>query len=613
MRFFFFLFVFSFLNFQIISQVKFDANFESGNLAQVEKIDSTDFKVTTVEDIGGRWFYFRITGVKNKIISVTITNSDVNRALFSYDNKSYQRFSQTEAPYVNYFKKKFTHDTVFVAYYVPYTFSYLQKRIQQWSKSPYVKLDTIGYTPKGLPQQMLIITDFLIPDSSKYRVWIHARTHPGETPGSFHFDGIVQELLKNDEVIDYYRKKIIFYLVPFDNPDGVFYGRSRTNFYGVDLEREWDKSDSNTSPEVLHLKQKMQQLSKSKPFSIFLNLHSQASSNCTFWIHSAQSTSARFYRLENQFANLNTSDNPYFTPADYSHSNLHSYFPEGWLWNNYGEKVLALTYETPYDHYSTGYWVTNKNLFEIGARTIYSIGEFLELSTPKRIILDNSKAKITGNWIADTSGTKFFGKDYYISPAGNGQTKIEYSTGVVSKGMYDVYAWWQDSESFAFDAKFKIEFDGQTYIVQKTERTNGGQWNFIGEAKLLNDGIITITINNNASDTVEADAFRIIYRGDVSSVAEITPPKDFVLFQNFPNPFNPSTTIRFRLNKPGNVKLEIFNILGEQITLLVNTYLKRGTYQYIFNPMEYRLSSGVYYYRLSVNEKSITKPMVYLK
>ncbi len=609
-----YLLIFLFLTTALFAQIKFDANFESGNLASVEKIDSTDFKITTVEDIGGRWFYFRITGVKNKTIAVSVTNSDVDRAVYSYDNISYERFSDTEAPYVNYFKKKFLRDTVFVAYYVPYTFSYLQKRLKKWSASSFVRLDTIGYTPKGLPQQMLTITDFTKPDSTKFKIWIHARTHPGETPGSFHFDGIVRTLLRNDEVIDFYRKNIVFYLVPFDNPDGVYYGRSRTNYYGVDLEREWDKPDDKTSPEVLHLKNKMRELGKEKAFSVFLNLHSQASSNCTFWIHSAQSTSERFYRIENQFANLNTSDNQYFTPKDYSYSNLRSYFPEGWLWNNYGEKVVALTYETPYDHYSTGYWVTNDNLYEIGERTVYAIGEYLKLSHPKRIILDNNDAEITGNWFSDTAGVEFFGEDYFISPPGNGQSKLKYSTGVIPRGYYDVYAWWQSSDNFAFNTNFKIEFNNESYLIQKTERTNGGQWNFIGEAKLTQDGAITITIDNNAADTVAADAFRIIYRGKISTVVSAPVPDNFILFQNYPNPFNPSTTIKFTLNKSGNVKLSVFNILGERVARLVDEYLSKGTYQYVFDPREYgRLSSGVYFYRLSLDNKSVTKSMVYLK
>ena len=203
--------------------------------------------------------------------------------------------------------------------------------------------------------------------TGKYRVWIHARTHPGETPSSWHFDGIVQKLLSDDEVISYYRQKVIFYLIPFTNPDGVYYGRSRTNYSGIDVESNWNKTEAQTSKEVKILKQRMTQINSEKVLSVFNNLHSQAAPYCTFWIHTPGSTSPRFYRREYQFSNLNTSDNPYFVPGDYSESDLQAYFPEGWLWSNHGEQVMALTYETPYDQYSSDVWVTNSNLFEIGS------------------------------------------------------------------------------------------------------------------------------------------------------------------------------------------------------------------------------------------------------
>ncbi|MEN8192438.1 MAG: M14-type cytosolic carboxypeptidase, partial [Bacteroidota bacterium] len=231
----------------IFGQVKFDADFESGNLSTVTTTDSINYNVTTVSDIGGRWFYFRITGVKDRYIKVTITNSDVNRPMYSYDNVEFIRFTESEAPVENVFQKTFEEDTVYVAYYTPYTFSYLQERLSEWSASEYVTLDTLGFTEKNLPLQEMILTDPSYPDDEKLRVWIHARTHPGETPSSWHFDGIMQKLLEDDEVIDYYRKNIIFYLYPFNNPDGVYYGRSRTNYYGIDQERDWNFPDNETS------------------------------------------------------------------------------------------------------------------------------------------------------------------------------------------------------------------------------------------------------------------------------------------------------------------------------------------------------------------------------
>ena len=578
----------------IYSQIKFDANFESGNLDTVTTTDSIHYSVTTREDIGGRWFYFRITGVKNKFISVIIINSDVDRPMYSYDNKTFVRFTESESPQIDLFQKTFTRDTVYVSYYTPYTFSYLQKRIAQWKQYPFVKVDTMGLTPMGLPMQEIIITDPNTPDSGKYQVWIHARTHPGETPGSFHFDGIVQELLKDNPVIKFYREKIVYHLIPFVNPDGVYYGRSRTNFDGVDLEANWDKPADQTSQEVKILKKRMSQINAKKVISVFVNIHSIASSSCTVYIHTPNSTSQRFYQREYEFANLQSSDNPYFSQSDYNVTTLRSKFPEGWLWNNYGNKVMAMTYETPYDHYSDGTWVTNKNLYRIGARTVYAISEFLQISHPEHLILDNKNAITDGPWALDSAGVEFFGDNYYKINPGSGNNKVIFQSQPLSPGIYDISGWWPSDKSFSYNTNIKINFGGYSWKTQKTEQTNGGQWNYLTQITSGFYTPFTVTVDDSAAGTVVADAFRIIYRGPVLSVHKTKQPTEFVLYQNYPNPFNPTTTIKFRLNRPSNVILTVYNSIGQRITVLVDKYLQAGFHQVLFNADNLgNLASGV--------------------
>ena len=598
----------------MFAQIKFDGAFESGNIAQVNQIDSTYFQVSTRQDIGGRWFYFRIAGVKNKKIKVEVTTSDVKRAVYSYDNVNFMRFTQLESPSTNVFQKTFAHDTVYVAYYNPYTFSYLQQRIHQWEQSKYVSVDTLGFTNHNLPIEEITLTDKSVPDSLKYNVWIHARTHPGETPSSFHFDGIVQRLLSSDDVIAFYRKKIVYHLIPFTNPDGVYYGRSRTNYDGVDVESNWGTTPDNTTEEVKILKKRMTEVNNQKTLSVFLNLHSQASSNCTFWIHTAASTSDNYYRRENQFANLSTSDNPYFAQSDYSFSSLKGYFPEGWLWNNWGSGVIALTYETPYDHYSNNDWVSNENLYEIGSRTVYAISEYLDLSYPKWILLDDKNASVTGNWQIDSSGVQFYGDDYLVASDGDSSSNVTFSTQSIQSGMYDVYGWWTANSSNSYNTKFVINGGGKVIAIEKTERTNGGEWNYIGETELQKSGMISIKVNNNANGNVIADAFRIVYKGPTTGVQEKQVPTDFVLYQNFPNPFNPSTTIRFNLQHQSKVKLRIYNTLGELVQTLIDEELSAGEHQVIFNAEANKsLSSGVYYYNLTTDSFSQTKGMVLIK
>ena len=92
---------------------------------------------------------------------------------------------------------------------------------------------------------------------------------------------------------------------------------------------------------------------------------------------------------------------------------------------------------------------------------------------------------------------------------------------------------------------------------------------------------------------------------------EILTPIQFLLEQNYPNPFNPSTTIEYSIPESGNVKLQVYNSLGEELVTLVNDYKEAGNYKINFNASD--LSSGIYYYRLASNSFNEIKKMILLK
>ena len=94
---------------------------------------------------------------------------------------------------------------------------------------------------------------------------------------------------------------------------------------------------------------------------------------------------------------------------------------------------------------------------------------------------------------------------------------------------------------------------------------------------------------------------------NISSVV----PKEFSLLQNNPNPFNPVTTIKFNIPKLSDVKLIVYDILGKEVSRLVNTKLAAGSYTYNFNATN--LSSGVYFYKIEAGNFSDIKKMVVIK
>jgi hypothetical protein len=93
-------------------------------------------------------------------------------------------------------------------------------------------------------------------------------------------------------------------------------------------------------------------------------------------------------------------------------------------------------------------------------------------------------------------------------------------------------------------------------------------------------------------------------------------PNDIFIEQNFPNPFNPYTTIKFSINKPCHIKAAVYNLLGSEIKILMNAYKNAGTYSLIWdatNNQNNPVSSGIYFYRIEADEKVAVRKMVFLK
>jgi hypothetical protein len=94
-------------------------------------------------------------------------------------------------------------------------------------------------------------------------------------------------------------------------------------------------------------------------------------------------------------------------------------------------------------------------------------------------------------------------------------------------------------------------------------------------------------------------------------------PKEYRIEQNFPNPFNPSTTISWQMPEGSLVTLKVYDILGNEVASLVNGFQKAGVHSITFNTQNAagsrNLSSGVYFYRLSAGNFVSTKKMVLVK
>lgn len=443
-------------------QIRFHSDFESGAIGEVTHLDSTTFimmKGDTVSihsfNITGsydpvnpvdtalapspRWFYFAISGVEGKLLYLNFENTDPLRPMYSYDNITWNRLEPCEAAFRKV-SKRFEKDTVYLAYYQPYTYSYLEKRIEEWSENDWVKVDSIGHSLENRPLYLMHITDESVAPEFKKRVWLHARQHPSESPASWLTDGFISALAADTPMGAALRREIDAYIIPITNPDGVANGLSRSNVTGVNQEINFARSDDSTVIEVKYIKETLSRLNDEAPFDVALNVHSQVANHASYWLHRAAGTNKNFLRRELVLADLTTSFNDYIRPEDMQFSNLADRYPEGWFWNNAGDTTLAVTFETSYTCYQenfNGPWLDSLNLRDFGERLLMATAEYLTLSLPGRVIvLPPSKA--SSRWEAVSSEElTYMGDVAWMAVRPN--SKIRYNANFLEAGEYDVY------------------------------------------------------------------------------------------------------------------------------------------------------------------------------
>ncbi len=118
-------------------------------------------------------------------------------------------------------------------------------------------------------------------------------------------------------------------------------------------------------------------------------------------------------------------------------------------------------------------------------------------------------------------------------------------------------------------------------------------------------GIDTVICRDKISGI---EGISIITVEDNSSVDSWTETKDFTLHQNWPNPFNPATNIKFEVKEAGNVQIIVYNLAGQKVKQLVSDHYQPGEYHIIFNGED--LPTGAYFYEIQMNGLKVSKRMV---
>ena len=245
--------------------------------------------------------------------------------------------------------------------------------------------------------------------------------------------------------------------------------------------------------------------------------------------------------------------------------------------------------------------------YSVATQLVPGYGYWIKLSSAAQIIIPETLAKdaqpvewFPENWgkivLTDATGIN------YTLYAVKGETDLsQYELPPAPMaGMFDIrYSSGRIAEDLNSAIK-TIEMSGVTYPL--TVRVEGM------DIRLMDETGKNVNVNlKSGEDVVISDATiqKLMVSGELI-------PAEYALEQNYPNPFNPSTVIEFSLpENVGNVKLSIYNALGEKVAELVNTALTAGKYQYQWNAQN--VATGMYIYELRTDKFVSVRKMMLMK
>jgi hypothetical protein len=153
---------------------------------------------------------------------------------------------------------------------------------------------------------------------------------------------------------------------------------------------------------------------------------------------------------------------------------------------------------------------------------------------------------------------------------------------------------------------------GGATALGRVKHTTDGGINWVNQDSGTNNLLTRVFfVDSNTGWAVGYNGTIIATENPVSVIEDLAQPIEYELSQNFPNPFNPTTTINYSILSDRFVKLIVFNAIGEEVAILVNEFKEAGNYEINFYAGE--LTSGIYFYKIIAGTFIETKKMMLLK
>jgi murein tripeptide amidase MpaA len=257
------------------------SQFDAGAIDVASLADPQDIQLRIRADNASdfaQWFYFCLHGAAGVPVVLRFLNAgqsayppgwDGYQMVASTDRRHWFRVPTTYDGQVMTARTTPSANRIYFAYFEPYSYERHLDLLGTVAASDLVDVQHLGSTHAGRDITLLHILDAAVTGPKK-KVWLIARQHPGETMAEWFAEGFLQRLLDGDDPTS---RSLLqhceFFVVPNMNPDGAALGNLRTNAVGTNLNREWLEPSVEKSPEVLVVRQKMQQVG----VDLFLDIH----------------------------------------------------------------------------------------------------------------------------------------------------------------------------------------------------------------------------------------------------------------------------------------------------------------------------------------------------
>lgn len=250
-----------------MSNIQITSAFDSGNI-EVLSTAGSEAKLAIRKDRQSdffQWFHFRVTGSKGRELVLRLTGLKASafpdgwrgyKACVSEDRQYWGRAESEwdEKSGDGTLTIRYTpeSDICWFAYFAPYSMERHHDLVSEMAVAEDVDYRCLGYSPEGQP------IDCLEMGKGDRHIWFLARQHPGESMAEWWMEGALEALTDPaDPVARVLRQKCRLHVVPNANPDGSCRGNLRTNALGVNLNREWHNPTAERSPEVLAIRNAM--------------------------------------------------------------------------------------------------------------------------------------------------------------------------------------------------------------------------------------------------------------------------------------------------------------------------------------------------------------------